>query len=114
MSRPLILNSLRLVACMALAVLAERSSLAATSLPSFAGQLTGEAPAPTEPLTLWYRAPATAWTSALPVGNGRQGAMTFGGIDAEAICLNEDTLWAGGPYSPENPDAVGALPQVRQ
>jgi alpha-L-fucosidase 2 len=82
--------------------------------PAFTGQLAGEAPPPAEPLALWYRQPASVWTSALPVGNGRQGAMMFGGIDSEVLCLNEDTLWAGGPYSPENPNALAALPQVRQ
>jgi alpha-L-fucosidase 2 len=87
---------------------------AATSLPAFTGTLTGEAPPPAEPLSLWYREPAQAWTSALPVGNGKQGAMMFGGIDSEAICLNEDTLWAGGPYTPDNANAPEALPQVRQ
>ena len=40
--------------------------------------------------------------------------MMFGGIDAEMLCLNEDTLWAGGPYTPDNPDALAALPKVRQ
>jgi alpha-L-fucosidase 2 len=50
----------------------------------------------------------------MPVGNGRQGAMMFGGVDAEVLCLNEDTLWAGGPYTPDNPEALAALPDVRQ
>jgi len=79
-------------------------------------QLTGSAPAPTEPLSLWYRQPAAPnqWTSALPVGNGRIGAMVFGGIDKERLQLNEDTLWAGGPYDPVNPKAKDALPRVRQ
>jgi alpha-L-fucosidase 2 len=81
---------------------------------SFAGNLSGEAPPPAEPLSLWYRQPATVWTSALPVGNGRQGAMMFGGIDSEVLCLNEDTFWAGGPYTPDNPDALSALAEVRQ
>ncbi len=54
-------------------------------------------------LRLWYEAPATAWTEALPVGNGRLGAMVFGGTAREHLQLNEDTLWAGGPYSPDEP-----------
>src|SRR4051812_27284291 len=45
------------------------------------------------PLTLWYERPAAAWTEALPVGNGRIGAMIFGGISKERLQLNEDTLW---------------------
>ncbi len=74
----------------------------------------GSAPAPTEPLSLWYRQPAKEWVEALPVGNGRLGAMVFGGIDREHLQLNEDTLWAGGPYNPVNPKAKEALPEVRK
>jgi alpha-L-fucosidase 2 len=65
-------------------------------------------------LTLWYRQPAQAWTDALPVGNGRLGAMVFGGIGRERLQLNEDTLWAGGPYDAVNPNALAALPEVRR
>ena len=77
-------------------------------------QFTGSAPAPAEPLILWYRQPASQWTEALPVGNGRLGAMVFGGVNREHLQLNEDTLWAGGPYDPVNPDAKAALPEVRR
>jgi alpha-L-fucosidase 2 len=63
--------------------------------------------------TLWYAKPAEVWTEALPIGNGRLGAMIFGGIDRERLQLNEDTLYAGGPYDPANPEALTALPQVR-
>ncbi|MFZ1072579.1 MAG: glycoside hydrolase N-terminal domain-containing protein [Verrucomicrobiia bacterium] len=65
-------------------------------------------------LTLWYRQPATNWVSALPVGNGRLGAMIFGGVERERLQLNEDTLWAGGPYDPNNTNALAALPEVRR
>jgi alpha-L-fucosidase 2 len=65
-------------------------------------------------LTLHYQRPATEWVEALPVGNGRLGAMVFGGIHQERIQLNEDTLWAGGPYDPANPAALAALPEVRR
>ena len=68
-------------------------------------QLVGNASAPAEPLSLWYRQPAAKWTEALPIGNGRIGAMVFGGINRERLQLNEDTLWAGGPYDPVNPKA---------
>ena len=68
---------------------------------------------PTEPLSLWYRQPAKKWVEALAVGNGRLGAMVFGGVGQERIQLNEDTLWAGGPYDPANPDALEALTKVR-
>src|SRR4051812_13626274 len=95
-----------LLACAVLAACGLPSTFAASSLAAFTGQLTGEAPAPAEPLPLWYRQPAGAWTTALPLGNGKQGAMVFGGIDNELICLNETNLWSGGPYSPENPNAL--------
>jgi alpha-L-fucosidase 2 len=77
-------------------------------------ELTGSASPPGEPLSLWYRQPAAKWVEALPVGNGRIGAMVFGGINQERLQLNEDTLWAGGPYDPVNPQARGALPEVRR
>lgn len=63
---------------------------------------------------LWYRQPAKVWTEALPIGNGRIGAMIFGGVAEERLQLNEDTLWGGGPYDPVNPLAKDALPQVRR
>src|SRR6476660_3335772 len=74
----------------------------------------GEASAPDEPLSLWYRRPAKQWVEAIPIGNGRLGAMIFGGVDHERIQLNEDTLYAGGPYDPSNPEALEALPEVRR
>jgi alpha-L-fucosidase 2 len=63
---------------------------------------------------LWYAQPAQEWVVALPVGNGRIGAMIFGGVNKERLQLNDDTLWAGGPYDPANPDARAALPEVRR
>jgi len=71
------------------------------------------ADADTSRLTLWYRQPAEQWTEALPIGNGRLGAMIFGGVARERLQLNEDTLYAGGPYDPSNPEALAALPRVR-
>jgi alpha-L-fucosidase 2 len=65
-------------------------------------------------LKLWYTQPAAQWTEALPLGNGRLGAMVFGGIAAERIQLNEDTLWSGHPRDWNNPDAVKYLPVVRR
>ena len=66
------------------------------------------------PLTLHYDAPAKAWTEALPIGNGRLGAMVFGGVARDHLQLNEETLWAGGPYSPANPEAQPHLDEVRR
>ena len=63
---------------------------------------------------LWYRQPAKIWTEALPVGNGRLGAMIFGKVNEELIQLNESTLWSGGPIPKTiNPDAPQYLPQIR-
>lgn len=57
---------------------------------------------------LWYRQEAQTWNEALPLGNGRLGAMVFGGAENERLCLNEDTLWSGYPSFYENPDAPAA------
>jgi len=65
-------------------------------------------------LLLWYDKPAAEWTEALPVGNGRLGAMIFGGPANEQLQLNEDTLYAGSPYDPNNPEALKALPEARR
>jgi alpha-L-fucosidase 2 len=83
-------------------------------LPAALMVLMGCAAVAADDLTLWYRQPAQAWTDALPVGNGRLGAMVFGGIGRERLQLNEDTLWAGGPYDAVNPNALAALPEVRR
>lgn len=85
-----------------------------SSFKGFDGEIDGNAEPPAEPLSLWYRQPASVWTEALPVGNGRLGAMVFGGISRERLQLNEDTLWAGRPYDPNNPEALAALPEVRR
>jgi alpha-L-fucosidase 2 len=82
------------------------SKAAAAALASGAA---GEA----QDLTLWYREPADRWTDALPVGNGRLGAMIFGGVASERIALNEDTLWSGAPRDWNNPEAKDHLGVVR-
>ena len=65
-------------------------------------------------LTLWYRQPANEWVEALPVGNGRLGAMVFGGIEQERIQINEETVWDGKKTDRNNPQALDALSTVRQ
>jgi alpha-L-fucosidase 2 len=65
-------------------------------------------------LKLWYNQPAKQWVEALPVGNGRLGAMIFGDPVNEDIQLNENTVWAGQPNRNDNPDAKDALPEVRK
>ena len=77
---------------------------------SFAGQ---GAP-PEQPLSLWYRQPASAWTQALPIGNGRLGAMVFGGVDEERIQLNEESVWAGPPVPQDRPEAKAAIAEARK
>ena len=64
---------------------------------------------------LWYKQPAKVWTESLPLGNGRLGAMVFGGINQELIQLNESSLWSGGPVKTNvNPSAPSILPLVRE
>ncbi len=63
---------------------------------------------------LWYGGPAASWLEALPLGNGRLGAMVFGGIATERIQLNEDTLWTGFPVDWNNPSAKAIIPMVRR
>jgi len=63
---------------------------------------------------LWYDRPAVKWVEALPVGNGRLGAMVFGGTEEERIQLNEATLWSGGPRDWNNPGAKDALRRIRK
>jgi alpha-L-fucosidase 2 len=69
---------------------------------------------PAQPMRLWYRQPALVWNEALPIGNGRLGAMVFGGVQAERVQLNEDTIWAGEKRDRLNPEAAANLPEVRR
>ena len=63
---------------------------------------------------LWYDRPAERWTEALPVGNGRLGAMVFGGVGQERIQFNEDTLWSGCPTDYLHEGASEVLPRIRE
>ncbi len=66
-------------------------------------------------LKLWYRQPAgSRWENALPVGNGRQGAMVYGNVELENIQLNEHTLWSGSPNRNDYPEMLTALPEARK
>ena len=78
------------------------------------GPQMAEPPIDADNRTLWFSEPAKQWADALPVGNGRLGAMVFGGIGTERVALNEDTLWSGFPRDCNNPDAKNHLPVVRQ
>src|SRR5690606_7300158 len=103
-----------------LAASAAPSTLAATPATASATRPPTRVPgdpaaaAPVRPLRLWYPRPATRWVEALPLGNGRLGAMVWGGGRSERLQLNEDTLYAGRPYDPVPDGALEALPEVRR
>lgn len=67
-----------------------------------------------ETYKLWYDRPAQVWTEALPLGNGRLGAMVYGNPAVEQIQLNEETIWAGSPNNNPNPNALENIPKVRE
>ncbi len=90
-----------------------RREFVAASAALYAAQADPQPPG-AGPLVLWYKQPAVQWTDALPIGNGRLGAMIFGGMPAERIQLNEDTLWSGAPREWNNPGAKEHLPEVRR
>jgi alpha-L-fucosidase 2 len=69
---------------------------------------------PWDALEMWYAQPATKWVEALPIGNGRLGAMIFGGTADEHLQFNEDTVWTGAPHEYQHEGAVKYLPQIRQ
>ena len=65
--------------------------------------------------TLWYLQPAGKWEEALPVGNGRLGAMIFGGVEKERLQLNEITLWSGKlEPDADRPESHKSLSAIRQ
>lgn len=66
-------------------------------------------------LKLWYNKPAgRVWENALPIGNGRQGAMVYGNTDTETVQLNEHTVWSGSPNRNDNDEALASLPEMRK
>ena len=67
-----------------------------------------------DPPALWYRHPANLWVTALPVGNGRLGAMVFGGIAHERIQFNEQTVWTGAPHDYAHHGAYRSLARLRE
>ncbi|KAL6957584.1 alpha-L-fucosidase [Sarracenia purpurea var. burkii] len=69
---------------------------------------------PSKPLEVRFKGPAKHWTDAIPIGNGRLGAMVWGGVQSETLNLNDDTLWTGIPGNYTNPDAPTALSEVRK
>ena len=77
-------------------------------------QSNASAQTPVSADTLWYRAPARVWTEALPVGNGRLGAMVFGGTAVERIQFNDSDVWTGRPRGYHREGAVDSLPKLRE
>ena len=67
-----------------------------------------------KPLSLWYDAPAGQWVEALPLGNGRMGAMVYGGTSRERIQFNESTIWTGAPHDYARSGAHRYLPRLRE
>src|SRR5678809_1505868 len=66
-------------------------------------------------LKLWYNKPSgKVWENALPIGNGRLGAMIYGNVNTETVQLNEHTVWSGSPNRNDNPEALASLPEMRR
>jgi alpha-L-fucosidase 2 len=81
-----------------------------TSLSLFA---TGKKSIPSE-TTIWFDQPAKDFTESSPMGNGRLGAMMFGGVDDERIVLNESSVWSGSRQDADRPDAYKVLPEIQK
>jgi alpha-L-fucosidase 2 len=64
--------------------------------------------------TIWFDAPATDFTESVPLGNGRLGAMMFGGVNEERIVLNESSVWSGSRQDADRPDAYKVLPEIQK
>ena len=77
-------------------------------------QVAAQAPEAGPDLKLWYDRPAKIWEEALPLGNGKTGAMVFGRVNKERLQLNDNTLWSGFPNAGNNPKGPAHLPLVRQ
>ncbi len=73
-----------------------------------------EVRAPAEPMSVWFDKPARSFHESCVLGNGRLGAMDFGGVAKERIVLNESSIWSGGPYDGNKYDAYKCLPEVRE
>ena len=71
------------------------------------GQATAE-------MRMWYKQPAPQWDHGIPIGNGRLGAMVWGGTEEERIQLNEDTIWAGAPLERDRKGAQEHLAKIRE
>lgn len=112
---PRIVFALILSALFCLEVSAQKRKVDESNNPSMKAKFINPASAPEEALTLWYQKPAKNWENeALPVGNGRMGAMVFGGVDRERIQFNEETVWDGKYIDRHNPEGLKALPEIQR
>ena len=92
-----------------------RRNFIASAAVSALGSLSRAELPPPGPLTIWYKQPAGKWEEALPIGNGRLGAMIFGGIEKERLQLNEITVWSGAVEpDADRQDSYKSLPELRQ
>jgi alpha-L-fucosidase 2 len=90
-------------------------SLGITGLAAFIGLcVPANLPAASSETSIWMDAPAKNFTESSPMGNGRLGAMMFGGVDEERVVLNESSLWSGSPQDADRPDAYKVLPEIRR
>ncbi|TCN38298.1 alpha-L-fucosidase 2 [Kribbella orskensis] len=89
-------------------------ALSETATAEAAGPTADSTGSDTNPLKLWYQQPATEWLQALAIGNGRLGAMVYGGTATERLQLNEDSVWAGGPHQYDDPVGREVLPEIRR
>ena len=101
-----------------IAVIGFRGGLLACAVWVLPGGVMAASPAsstdPAGPVrALWFDAPANHFTESLPIGNGRLGAMIFGGVAEERIVLNENGMWSGSPQDADRPDAAAVLPEIR-
>jgi alpha-L-fucosidase 2 len=91
-----------------------RFIFAAILILSFSSRGQQKVTTPKQDLKLWYKQAADQWMKALPVGNGRLGAMIFGGVKQEQLQLNEESVWQGKKSNNNNPEALKNLPKIRQ
>ena len=103
------------IGCVSAVATAKKQKVDESNNPKADMSFVEQAAAPAEPMTLWYRKPATKWeTQALPIGNGRLAAMVFGGVNNERIQFNEESVWDGVYKDDSNPEALASLPDVRR
>jgi alpha-L-fucosidase 2 len=98
----------------AAAVAADGGAMTAASAAASQAPPAATTPAPRPAPLLWYPRAASRWVEALPVGNGRLGAMVFGGVNVERLQINDDTLWSGGPAAWDPPAAREAVAAIRR